>query len=148
MVYDYTDPAYRNRPDVLLLRLNGKDRSITFNAMDRPFGGIGQELGHRRHPPGAVPYREKIISWIPGMLRGIWRAERYKVSAAQDPWSQLWADFTRHGGQTGYLELFPTAADRAKKLEKELKALDRGMTGKAAHAVLDFLDDYNQSIVN
>ncbi|MDZ4799997.1 MAG: LPD38 domain-containing protein, partial [Bryobacteraceae bacterium] len=193
MVYNYTDPAYRDRPDVLMLRLNGEDRSITFNAMDpraarlaeslknfdideinrallyigkgtRYFASINtqydpvfgifngmRDIGSAALNLTNTPLAGKqaeVIGNAPLALRGIWRAERDKASAASDPWSQLWGDFSRHGGPTGFRELFRTAADRANRLQKELNALDRGMPGKVAHAILDFLDDYNQSIEN
>lgn len=80
-------------------------------------------------------------------LRAIYREERGKAPTNQQ-WTDLWEQFQQDGGKTGFRDLFRTADERTKALQKELDALDRGMAGKAAHAVLDWLTHYNDAIEN
>ena len=90
---------------------------------------------------------KKVASSIPAAMRAIYRAEREKTPANQK-WADLWEEYQRIGGQTGYRDLFANAEDRAKSLLKELEALDRGKTMQAAHAVVDWLSDYNTAMEN
>jgi hypothetical protein len=58
-------------------------------------------------------------------------------------------EFNAAGGTTGYRDLYLHAEDRAKTLLEELKALDRGQCQQGmAHAVLDWLSDYNEAMEN
>jgi hypothetical protein len=66
-------------------------------------------------------------------------------------WGRLFKQFQDDGGRTGYREMFATAEDRAKAIEKELIAAEKAGTltpGKVAHAVLDLLDGFNTTLEN
>jgi hypothetical protein len=63
-------------------------------------------------------------------------------------YSALYDEFQKVGGTTGYRDLYLNPEDRSKALHKELKALDRGQVSKAAHAVVDWLSDYNEAMEN
>ena len=80
-------------------------------------------------------------------MRAIWNVEREGVKGQQQ-WRDLWNEFQGVGGITGYRELFRDADDRTRDLEREMKKLERGQTGKYAHAVLDWLTDYNVALEN
>jgi len=77
-------------------------------------------------------------------MRGIYRTERGKPSA----WQTLWEEFQKEGGQTGYRDMFATGEDRAKGIERELKAMARGKPMKGAAAFFQWLSDYNTAIEN
>lgn len=90
-----------------------------------------------------------------GALNGIYstlRAERKDQPQLMTPWSELWIDFQREGGQTGYRDMFSRAQERADALEAELKRLQESGGKKAAlavpRAILDWLTDYNETLEN
>ena len=102
-------------------------------------------------------------------LKGIYadiRAERNGLQGTS-PWSQLFEEFQKEGGQTGFRDMFATSADRAKELEKTLNpgAWADSKIGKmftlggrlktpmtkavgGAGAVFDWLSDYNSAMEN
>jgi hypothetical protein len=80
-------------------------------------------------------------------MRAIWNVEREGVKGQQQ-WRDLWNEMQEVGGITGYRELFRDADDRTNDLEREMKKLERGNAGKYAHAVLDWLTDYNVALEN
>lgn len=88
-----------------------------------------------------------VASKIPTAMRAIYRERRGKVGTNQT-WTRLWDDFQDVGGTTGYRDMFTDAKDRAKGLADELGAMDRGQASKAAHAVVDWLSDYNETMEN
>lgn len=57
-------------------------------------------------------------------------------------------DFRRHGGTTGYRDLFTTAEDRTEQIKKDIKAIKGGTPLKAARWVFDLLSDYNTTMEN
>ena len=62
-------------------------------------------------------------------------------------WATLFEEFNRVGGTTGYRDLFLDAESRSKSpWLSELQALDRGKVSQAAHAVVDWLSDYNEAM--
>jgi hypothetical protein len=93
--------------------------------------------------------KAKILGNVPAALIGI--ARDLRGDAKRTEWSDLFNQFQEAGGQTGYRELFRDAGDRTKAIEKELKQAERDgklTPGKAAHAVLDLLDDFNTALEN
>jgi hypothetical protein len=64
------------------------------------------------------------------------------------PWARLYNEFETVGGTTGYRDLFLNPEDRSKELLKEIESLDRGKISKAAHAITDWLSDYNEAMEN
>lgn len=89
----------------------------------------------------------KVLANVPAALKGIARDLR---GDTRTEWSDLFNQFQDDGGQTGFKEMFRTADDRAKAIEKEIAAAGKsGMApGKMAHAVLDLLDDFNTALEN
>lgn len=92
--------------------------------------------------------REKdVAKKIPAAMRAIYRERRGKT-ATNAQWTSLWDEFQEVGGTTGYRDMFADAKDRAKALTDDLQALERGEVSKAAHAVVDWLSDYNETMEN
>jgi hypothetical protein len=102
----------------------------------------------------AIAGKEKeVAANVWPALKAIYRTEREGVSSAsQDQpaahWANRWQQLQAAGGTTGYRDLFADAKERADALARELAALDRGAASKAAHAVLDWLSDYNEAMEN
>ncbi|MFZ9801671.1 MAG: LPD38 domain-containing protein, partial [Burkholderiaceae bacterium] len=102
----------------------------------------------------AIAGKEKeVAANVWPALKAIYRTERGGVSvASQDQpaahWASRWQQLQAAGGTTGYRDLFADAKERADALARELAALDRGAASKAAHAVLDWLSDYNEAMEN
>ena len=186
------DPAYKNRPNVVMLRIAGRDAAITFNERNREamrlaeaiksldVGDLHVVLGlvakatrwfasvNTQYNPifGLVNFardvqeamlnlsttplagkQREVASGVFKAMRAIYRTERGK-SAANAEWTRLWEEMQNVGGTTGHRDLYVDAGDRVKALERELKALDRGQVSKAAHAVVDWLSDYNETMEN
>lgn len=92
---------------------------------------------------------------IRGAMQGIWstvRAERARRPQLMTPWADLWIDFTREGGQTGYLDMFSRTEERANALKKELDRLSEGKASKvvkaAPRALFNWLSDVNEMLEN
>jgi hypothetical protein len=99
----------------------------------------------------ALAGRERqVASGVFPALRAIYRQERGKGAASpqNQQWIDLWKQLQDAGGSTGYRDLYASAEDRTKELEKELRRLDRGAASQAAHYVLDWLSDYNEAMEN
>lgn len=189
------DPLYKTRPNVLMVRIAGKDVAIVFNednaqgmrlvsAMKNldvgdlhvvlglaskgtrwfasintqynPIFGLinfGRDLQEGMINLSTTPLQGKqldVAKNVATAMRAIYRQERGKgaVSAKNQEWIDLWEEMQNVGGTTGYRDLYADAADRVKTLEKELGALNRGEVSKAAHAVVDWLSDYNEAMEN
>ncbi len=189
------DPAYKTRPNVLMVRIAGKDVAVVFNT-DNPqamrmvesmknldIGDLHVVLGlaskgtrwfasiNTQYNPifgmvnfardlsegminlSTTPLAGKqldVAKGVPSAMRAVYRQERGKgaASAANQEWVTLWEEMQATGGATGYRDLFANADERVKSLTKELKALDRGEVSQAAHAVVDWLSDYNEAMEN
>lgn len=92
----------------------------------------------------------EVLKNVMPALRGIYgqtRAEREGKSKSGQ-WEDLWGDFQAEGGQTGYRDMWATGEERAKAIEKEIKALQHGRAFKTAKAAFDWLADYNTAIEN
>jgi len=112
----------------------------------------------------------QLLRRIPAMLRSIYRERRGKGASSRSlpakvaEWAvnslsggdvhqdarlqRLWDEMRMTGGVTGYRDLFRDPMERANAIEAELKKAERGMTSRAAHAVVDWLSDYNEAIEN
>lgn len=94
--------------------------------------------------------KEVMANVIPA-LRGLYadvRAERKGQTRPQGTWAQLWEEFQREGGQTGYRDMFSRSAERAEALERELAQISEGKLKQAGRAVFDWLSDYNETMEN
>ena len=186
------DPAFKTRPNVVMVRVAGRDVAITFNehnpqalrlaeAMKNlDVGDLHVVLGlaakgtrwfaavNTQYNPifGLINFardfqegmlnlsttpiagkQRDVASNVFKAMRAIYRTERGK-SAADAEWTRLWKEMQDVGGTTGYRDLFADAGERVKALQKELTALDRGQVSKAAHALVDWLSDYNETMEN
>lgn len=191
-VIETTDPTYKNKPNVFVVRVKGEDRAIVFNERNaravrmaaalknldvadmgaffnsfakvtRYFASINTQynpifgiVNVVRDVQGAMinlastpidGKQAEIARNVLPAMRAIWSVERDGKGGAQQ-WRDLWNEMQEVGGITGYRELFRDADDRTNDLEREMKKLERGNAGKYAHAVLDWLTDYNVALEN
>jgi hypothetical protein len=114
--------------------------------------------------------KEVIANTLPA-LKGIYqdvRSVRKGNGSTNSEWSKLWEEFQEQGGQTGFRDMFKSAADRGKAIEKALdpdwwtktlagKVVTIGgvatvpasvLNEKAIKPVFDWLSDYNQTLEN
>ena len=92
---------------------------------------------------------------LAGALNGIYqtlRTDRKRGQQIMTPWADLWLEFQREGGQTGYRDMFSRSQERAAALQKELSRLSESKGKKAALAaprwLFDWLADYNETLEN
>ena len=92
------------------------------------------------------------ISPIKGMpaLRAIYRDLRGKGATTPEmqDWIDLFEQYQKAGGATGYKDQFSKGRDAPGIVERELTKLDRGNVRKAADAVFNWLSDYNDAMEN
>ena len=102
-------------------------------------------------------------------LQGIYGDMRKARSGQQgtSQWAQLWEEFQKEGGQTGYRELFKTSKDRADALQNILTPeawadtklgkvftangtlkVPMSQARKSAGWIFDWLSDYNEAMEN
>jgi hypothetical protein len=186
------DPAFKRLPNVVMVRIGGRDQAIVFNehnpqalrlaeAMkNMDVGDLHVVLGlaakgtrwfasiNTQYNPifGLINFardvqagllnlsttplagkQAEVASHVLSAMRAVYRQRRGKADIAPE-WTRLWDEFEQVGGTTGYRDLFSDAQDRASALTKQLAALDRGNVSKAAHAVVDWLSDYNETMEN
>jgi hypothetical protein len=186
------DPTYKHRPNVLMVRIAGRDKAIVFNEhnpsavrlaesmKNLDIGDLHVVLGlvakgtrwfasvNTQYNPifGLVNFARDVQSGLLNLsttplagkqqdvakhvltaMRVIYRQRRGKTSRNAQ-WTALFREFETVGGTTGYRDLFAGADDRANALVRDLESLDRGQVSKAAHAVVDWLSDYNEVMEN
>lgn len=186
------DPTYKHRPNVVMVRIAGRDKAIVFNEhnpsavrlaesmKNLDIGDLHVVLGlaakgtrwfasvNTQYNPifGLINFardvqagllnlsttplagkQKDVAKHVMTAMRAIYRQRRGKASR-NGQWTALWEEFENVGGTTGYRDLFSDADDRAKALLRDLQALDRGQVSKAAHAVVDWLSDYNEVMEN
>jgi hypothetical protein len=83
-------------------------------------------------------------------LRAIYRDLREKGSTTPEmqKWIDLFEQFQKAGGQTGYREQFSRSKERATIVQRELGKLDRSNVRKAVDATFQWLSDYNDAMEN
>jgi hypothetical protein len=75
------------------------------------------------------------------------RAHR-KGQQPKSQWAQLYEEFQKEGGQTGYRDQYANPKERSTALEKELKQITEGKAKAAGRAIFDWLSDYNETAEN
>ena len=190
------DPTYRNKANVVMMRIGGRDHAIVFNernplavrmaesikgadlgdlnAFDSLMGKATRWLAsvNTQYNPifGIINFtrdvqaallqlsstplagqERAVASYMLPALKGVYtelRSRRAGQGRGTGEWAKLWEDMQDEGGTTGFRELFVQPDERVKALEKELASLDRGQASQAAHAVVDWLSDYNETMEN
>lgn len=115
--------------------------------------------------------QKEVMAATPAAMFGIYkdvRGRRKKAAKADSEWAQLWEEFQKEGGQTGYRDMFKNARERAENLEHALDpkwwqkrtwgkvvsangllaAPEQWLVSKPGKAVFDWLSDYNETLEN
>lgn len=88
----------------------------------------------------------KVLAQAPAAILGI--ARELATGKGDGKWGKLYQQFVADGGQTGYKDMWRDPHERARALEKEIKAEGKLTPSKAAHAILDILDGFNTTLEN
>ncbi len=185
------DPQYKTQPNVIMLRVGGKDVAITINEHNpqalrmahalknldvddlhyiipvigkatRYFASINTQYNPvfgiinllRDTQDAALNLSSTELAGKQGdvfkdqmrILKDVLKNGGRMPKTGQ--WADLFAEFNRVGGATGYRELFIDAESRGKALQSAMDTLDRGGASKVVHAVGDWLSDYNEAMEN
>lgn len=114
--------------------------------------------------------KKVILSRTGPALLAIYQSMRgvRKGNAVNNQWSQLWEEFQKEGGKTGFRDMYKNAQDRAEALEQGLNpdwwqttrigkvitaggllnAPEKVIADKAVKPLFDWLSDYNDSMEN
>ena len=90
---------------------------------------------------------KNVFSALGGIYKDL-RSERAGEGAAPGEWSQLWEEFQREGGSTGYRDQFSMGKDELNIIERQIEGLNHGKIRQGAKAVFDWLSDYNDALEN
>lgn len=101
----------------------------------------------------AIAGQEKEVArHVPAALKGIMLSLRARRAgeSTDSSWGQLFDEFEKAGGRTGYRDMYATAKDRASALEKEIKRASsaEGKGISAFKAGFALLEDYNDTMEN
>lgn len=83
-------------------------------------------------------------------LRGIYIDLRDRRAGKQptSAYAQLFEEFQKEGGATGYRNMYANAKERAEAIVEELEGLKDGTVKKAGKGIMGWLSDYNESMEN
>jgi hypothetical protein len=93
--------------------------------------------------------KEVVVNVVPS-LKVIYSSlrKRRKGEAATGELADLWKEFQKEGGQTGFRDNFSRTQDRTEALLNEMSKITEGKAKAGARAVFDWLSDYNDSLEN
>ncbi len=74
--------------------------------------------------------------------------KRRKGEKVEGELADLWKEFQKEGGQTGFRDNFSRTQDRTEALLNEMSKITEGKAKAGARAVFDWLSDYNDSLEN
>lgn len=94
--------------------------------------------------------QKEIAANVVPSLRVIYSSlrKRRKGEAATGEMADLWKEFQKEGGQTGFKDNFSRTQDRTEALLNEMEKITEGKVKANARAVFDWLSDYNDSLEN
>jgi hypothetical protein len=101
--------------------------------------------------------RLQVLRDVPHALAAIYGSVRRErqgqmlsatASATRRQWVDLWDEFQRVGGPTGFRNLFQTASERTEELRRDLDRLLAGKGRGRMRAIGDWISDYNEALEN
>jgi hypothetical protein len=94
--------------------------------------------------------QKQVAENIVPALRAIYSSlrKRRKGDDAKGEMADLWKEFQKEGGQTGFKDNFSRTQDRTEALLNEMEKITEGKFKANARAVFDWLSDYNDSLEN
>ena len=94
--------------------------------------------------------QKEIAANVIPSLRAIYSSlrKRRKGEKVEGEMADLWKEFQKEGGQTGFKDNFSRTQDRTEALLNEMGKITEGKVKANARAVFDWLSDYNDSLEN
>lgn len=94
--------------------------------------------------------QKEIAANVVPSLRVIYSSlrKRRKGEKVEGEMADLWKEFQKEGGQTGFKDNFSRTQDRTEALINEMEKITEGKVKANARAVFDWLSDYNDSLEN
>jgi hypothetical protein len=94
--------------------------------------------------------QKEIAANVVPSLRVIYSSlrKRRKGEKVEGELADLWKEFQKEGGQTGFKDNFSRTQDRTEALINEMEKITEGKIKANARAVFDWLSDYNDSLEN
>jgi hypothetical protein len=94
--------------------------------------------------------QKEIAANVVPSLRVIYSSlrKRRKGEKVEGELADLWKEFQKEGGQTGFRDNFSRTQDRTEALINEMERITEGKVKANARAVFDWLSDYNDSLEN
>ena len=94
--------------------------------------------------------QKEIAANVVPSLRVIYSSlrKRRKGEKVEGEMADLWKEFQKEGGQTGFKDNFSRTQDRTEALINEMEKITEGKIKANARAVFDWLSDYNDSLEN
>jgi N12 class adenine-specific DNA methylase len=95
-------------------------------------------------------HKAEVMKHILPALRGIYIDLRDHRAGKQptSSYAQIFEEFQREGGATGYRDMYANAKDRAEAIADELKAIKQGRAMSVGRGIMGWLSDYNESMEN
>lgn len=130
-----------------------------FAAVNTQFNPIFGVVNLTRDTQGAIlnlsttPIADKkaeVLKHTLSALKGIYIDLR-DTRAGKEPtseWAQLFEEFQKEGGQTGFRDMFRTSKDRTDAIAKELSKGGENAMMQVWHAAKGWLSDYNLAMEN
>lgn len=195
LVTSRVNPLLRSAPNVVSVRVNGKDRFVLFNernergqrmsaalknldadqlgrvltlaakgsrwfaAVNTQYNPVFGVVNLIRDVQGALfnlsttpiaGQQARVAADTMSAVRGIYsdiRAHR-KGRVPTSKWAQLYEEFQKEGGQTGFRDMFATPKERTEALQREFAKLTEGTAMATGRAVFSWLSDYNETLEN
>jgi hypothetical protein len=94
--------------------------------------------------------QKEIAANVVPSLRAVYSSlrKRRKGEKVEGEMADLWKEFQKEGGQTGFKDNFSRTQDRTEALLDEMSKITEGKAKAGARAVFDWLSDYNDSLEN
>jgi hypothetical protein len=94
--------------------------------------------------------QKEIAKYVVPSLRAVYSSlrKRRKGETVDSEMADLWKEFQKEGGQTGFKDNFSRTQDRTEALLNEMEKITEGKIKANARAVFDWLSDYNDSLEN
>jgi hypothetical protein len=94
--------------------------------------------------------QKEVAANVVPSLRAIYSSvrKRRKGEKVEGEMADLWKEFQKEGGQTGFRDNFSRTQDRTEALLNEMSKITEGKAKAGARAVFDWLSDYNDSLEN
>jgi len=95
-------------------------------------------------------HQKDVAKNILPALRGIYIDLRDHRAGKQptSSYAQLFEEFQREGGATGYRDMYANAEERADKIRDEIADIGAGKLKQAGNGIMGWLSDYNESMEN